>query len=58
MGIQMASAYAGTMIMPPLFGLMAISVSYGLFPIYLGALLILMAAMLNMSYSRAKICTM
>jgi fucose permease len=58
MGIQMASAYAGTMAMPPLFGLMAISVGYGLFPIYLGALLILMAVMLNMSYGRAKICTM
>jgi hypothetical protein len=58
MGIQMASAYAGTMIMPPLFGLMAISVGYRLFPMYLGALLILMAAMLNLSYGRAKTCIM
>lgn len=38
-GIQMASAYIGTCFMPPLFGLIANSISIGLLPLYLLILL-------------------
>ena len=34
-GIQMASAYCGSTFMPPLFGILAQSVSISLYPIYL-----------------------
>ena len=44
-GVQMASAYVGTSLMPPLFGLVANRVSISLFPVYLLGLLILMAVM-------------
>ena len=44
-GVQMASAYVGTCIMPPLFGLLANHVSVSLLPIYLLALLLLMVVM-------------
>jgi fucose permease len=40
MGIQMACAYFGSTIMPPLFGMIASHLSYKLFPIYMGVLLI------------------
>lgn len=44
-GVQMASAYVGTLIMPPLFGFLAQIISIGLFPFYLLFLLILMTLM-------------
>ncbi len=44
-GVQMASAYIGTCLMPPLFGLIANYVSITLFPFYLLATLILMITM-------------
>lgn len=44
-GIQMAFAYTGLCIMPPLFGFIAEHTSIALLPIYLIALLILMAVM-------------
>ncbi len=44
-GVQMASAYIGTCLMPPLFGLIAGHVSIVLLPVYLLAILILMAVM-------------
>lgn len=44
-GVQMASAYLGTCLMPPLFGLIANHISVSLFPFYLLAILVLMAAM-------------
>ena len=42
-GVQMASAYAGTCLMPPLFGLIANHITVALFPLYLLAILLLMA---------------
>lgn len=45
MGVEMASAYVGTCLMPPLFGLIANYVSIHLFPIYILLLLIIMAIM-------------
>ena len=44
-GVQMASAYVGTCLMPPLFGVIANRISVGLFPFYLLLILILMFAM-------------
>lgn len=44
-GVQMASAYTGTCLMPPLFGLIANHVSIALFPVYLLAILLLMVFM-------------
>ena len=38
-GVQMASAYVGTCLMPPLFGLVASRVTPALFPVYLLAVL-------------------
>ncbi len=44
-GVQMASAYIGTCLMPPLFGLIANHISIRLLPLYLLILLILMIYM-------------
>ncbi len=42
-GVQMASAYVGTCLMPPLFGLVSDHLSPALFPLYLLAILAVMA---------------
>ena len=44
-GVQMASAYIGTCLMPPLFGLIANHISIRLLPLYLLILLVLMVYM-------------
>ncbi len=44
-GVQMASAYVGTCLMPPLFGLIANHISIALLPVYLAAVLAVMAVM-------------
>lgn len=44
-GVQMASAYVGTCLMPPLFGLIAGYIGAWLLPMYIAALLALMAVM-------------
>ena len=44
-GVQMASAYLGSCLMPPLFGLIANHITVSLLPAYLLALLVLMAVM-------------
>lgn len=44
-GAQMASAYIGTCIMPPIFGIIANNISIYLFPMYLLMILILMILM-------------
>ena len=43
-GVQMASAYIGICIMPPLFGILAKVISVALLPAYLLVILILMSA--------------
>ena len=43
-GVQMASAYVGTSLMPPLFGALAARASLAIFPLYLLVLLAVMAA--------------
>ena len=44
-GIQMACAYVGSSLVPPLFGLIANHISVSLFPVFLGAILLLMFVM-------------
>lgn len=44
-GVQMASAYIGTCIMPPIFGALAEVISVALLPVYLLAILILLMTM-------------
>ncbi len=44
-GVQMASAYVGTCIMPPIFGLVANYITVSLLPIYLLIILVVMVAM-------------
>lgn len=44
-GVQMASAYCGTCLMPPLFGLIANHIAVSLLPCYLLAILVVMAVM-------------
>lgn len=49
-GIQMASAYLGSTVMPPIFGLIAQYINIGLYPLYLGifaVLILIMTEMLN-----------
>ncbi len=44
-GVQMASAYVGTCLMPPLFGLIANHITVSLFPFYLLVILMVMVFM-------------
>lgn len=44
-GVQMATAYVGTTVMPPLFGIIANNISIALLPLYVFAALLLMFAM-------------
>ncbi len=44
-GVQMASAYTGNVIMPPIFGIIANNISVGLFPIYMLFILAVMVVM-------------
>lgn len=44
-GVQMASAYVGICVMPPIFGLIANHISVGLFPVFMLAILVLMFLM-------------
>ena len=53
-GVQMASAYVGTLAMPPLFGLIANHISIGLFPIFLLVALAMMVLMHERLVRRAK----
>lgn len=41
-GVQMASAYMGTCVMPPIFGLMAAHITVALYPVFLLVILVLM----------------
>ena len=44
-GVQMASAYIGVCLMPPLFGLIANHITVALLPAYVGAITVLMILM-------------
>lgn len=60
-GVQMASAYVGSCLMPPVFGLLANHISASLLPWYLLAIMVLMVIMYTgvirkTSLSRQKTC--
>ena len=55
-GIQMAFAYMGSMLMPPLFGYLAELTNFYLFPFYLGGFLVLMVLMIKWLYRRVADC--
>lgn len=44
-GVQMAAAYVGILVMPPVFGLIANHISASILPLYLLAILLMMAVM-------------
>ncbi len=46
-GVEMASAYVGTCIMPPIFGMIANRINVSLLPIYLLVILVLMCAVFH-----------
>jgi fucose permease len=48
MGIQMASAYIGTTLMPPAFGRLASYIGFNIFPIFIGIILIIKIIMLEL----------
>jgi fucose permease len=47
MGIQMGSAYIGTTLMPPVFGWLASRMSFNIFPVFIGGILIIKIAMVE-----------
>lgn len=51
-GVQMAAAYTGTCLIPPLFGLLAQYVSIALYPLFMAAILILMIAMSELLHKK------
>ena len=53
-GIQMASAYVGTTVMPPLFGKLASIMSFNIFPVFIGILLILKIIMVEIMNRKVK----
>ncbi len=53
-GVQMASAYVGTCLMPPVFGLLANHITVALLPAYLAVIAVLMAAMHEVLCRRTK----
>ena len=54
-GVQMASAYTGTCLMPPLFGLIVNHIQVGLLPIFLLVLLALMAFLYQQLTRRCRV---
>ncbi len=53
-GVEMASAYVGNIIMPPLFGLVAEHLNIALLPFYLAAILVLMYCMHNSMLKKCR----
>ncbi len=53
-GVQMAAAYVGTCLMPPVFGLIANHISASLLPLYLLAILGMMVFMHEKLLKKAK----
>ena len=53
-GLQMASAYIGTTLMPPLFGVIADHAGLGMFPVFLAFFLAALALMTEQLYAPKK----
>ncbi|MDR1231456.1 MAG: MFS transporter [Spirochaetaceae bacterium] len=52
MGIQMACAYIGTTLMPPIFGRLASYMSFSILPLFLGIILIIKIVMVETLYRK------
>jgi fucose permease len=48
MGIQMASAYIGITVMPPLFGWLASYIGFNIFPVFIGIILLIKIIMVEL----------
>ncbi len=53
-GVQMASAYTGTLVMPALFGIIGNSFSFTLYPIYLGVIIIIMLLAYELTLKKVR----
>lgn len=53
-GIQMASAYVGSCLVPPLFGLIAQYINVGFYPLFLAIILVLMIVMAEKLHKKVK----
>ncbi len=53
-GIQMASAYIGTTVIPPLFGLIGSAIGFTIMPVYLLIFVILMITMTELTFHITK----
>ncbi len=51
-GVEMASAYTGTLIMPALFGVIGREISFNLYPVFIGVILLLMFLMYEIMLRR------
>ncbi len=54
-GVQMASAYTGTLIMPALFGVIGREISFSLYPVFIGAFLLVMFLMYETMLKKVKV---
>jgi fucose permease len=52
MGIQMASAYIGTTVMPPIFGRIASPMRFDIFPLFIGIILIVKIIMVEILHKK------
>lgn len=55
-GVQMASAYIGTCLMPPLFGILANKITVALLPLYLLVILLIMTIMYELLTRKTGSC--
>ena len=53
-GLQMAFAYVGTCLMPPLFGLLAQNITAALYPYFLAVMLVLMFTMAESLHRKTR----
>ena len=53
-GVQMASAYFGSLVMPPVFGLIANHISASLLPVFLGVIVTVMIIMCETLNRKSK----
>ncbi len=53
-GVQMASAYTGTLAMPALFGIIGNSIDFSLYPVYLGIIILTMLIMYEITLKKVR----
>ncbi|MBQ6357942.1 MAG: MFS transporter, partial [Clostridia bacterium] len=53
-GVQMASAYMGSTIAPPLFGFLAARAGLALLPVYVGCFGVMMILMVERAFNSAR----